>query len=218
WEKKYLDMFGILNFELFLIATLVFIITPGMDTIFVLNKSISQGKSAGIYSAIGVNAGILVHTMFAALGLSVLIAQSALAFSIVKYLGAAYLIYLGIKSILSKEKNFNLAQISSETESGWKNFKSGLITNVLNPKVALFFLSFFPAFVQKEAVGSSIPFIVLGVTYAILGLIYYCIMALFMNLFSAKIKENNKIKGFMDKFSGMVFILTGIKVAFSKLK
>lgn len=189
-----------------------------MDTIFVLNKSISQGKSAGIYSAIGVNAGILVHTMFAALGLSVLIAQSALAFSIVKYLGAAYLIYLGIKSILSKEKNFNLAQISSGTESGWKNFKSGLITNVLNPKVALFFLSFFPQFVQKEAVGSSIPFIVLGFTYAILGLIYYCILALSMNLFSAKIKKNNKIKGFMDKFSGMVFILMGIKVAFSKLK
>ncbi len=211
-------MFGILNFELFLLATLVFIITPGMDTIFVLNKSISQGRFAGIYSAIGVNAGILVHTMFAALGLSVLIAQSALAFSIIKYLGAAYLIYLGIKSILSKEKGFNLEEITTAPESVWKNFKSGLITNVLNPKVALFFLSFFPQFVQKDAVGSSIPFIVLGFTYAALGLLYYCILALSMNLFSNKIKGNNKIKGFMDKFSGMVFILMGIKVAFSKLK
>jgi len=211
-------MFGILNFELFLLATLVFIITPGMDTIFVLNKSINQGRSAGIYSALGVNAGILVHTLFASLGLSVIIAQSAIAFSLVKYLGAAYLIYLGVRSLLSKEKSFDLQNISSVSVSGWDNFKSGLITNVLNPKVALFFLSFFPQFVQKEAIGSALPFVLLGSTYAVLGLIYYCILAISMNLFSNRIKGNNRIRGVMNKFSGIVFILMGIKVAFTKIK
>ena len=94
---------GITNFQTFLIASFLFSISPGIDTIFVLNKSIAQGKKAGIYSTLGITTGVLIHTSLAAFGLSLLLAQSATAFGVVKYLGAAYLIYLGVAKLISHE-------------------------------------------------------------------------------------------------------------------
>ncbi|MDX1328768.1 MAG: LysE family translocator, partial [Arenibacter sp.] len=95
---------GIENFLAFLLTALFFVMTPGLDTVFILNKSITQGRKAGFYASLGINSGVLVHTLFAALGLSILIAQSAMAFSLIKYLGAAYMIYLGISNFISKKE------------------------------------------------------------------------------------------------------------------
>ncbi|HEY6900171.1 MAG TPA: LysE family translocator, partial [Puia sp.] len=133
----------------------LFIMTPGIDTMFVLNKAIGQGRKAGIYSSLGINSGILVHTTFAALGLSLIVAKSAVAFSVVKYLGAGYLIYLGVSSLLKGSGVRAVAGVSVG-QSNWKNFYTGIVTNVLNPKVALFFLSFFPQFINRGSLAVAV--------------------------------------------------------------
>lgn len=209
-------MFGIINFQFYLIATFVFIMTPGMDTIFVLNSSLGENRKAGIFSALGVNAGILVHTFFAAFGLSMLLAESAMAFMIIKYLGAAYLVFIGIKALLAKNQIIELSQVNPNGNNSWNNFRRGLITNVLNPKVALFFLSFFPQFLSHDAIGSSIPFFILGCTYVALGIVWYVSLVLFVGLFADKLKKSTSFQKYMNRVSGIIFILMGLKVAVTK--
>lgn len=209
-------MFGIVNFEFYLVATLVFIMTPGMDTIFVLNSSLVKDRSIGIYSALGVNAGILVHTFFAAFGLSLLLAQSAFAFTCIKYLGAIYLIGIGLKSIFAKESAMAFNSSANHTSTNWKTFRRGLITNVLNPKVALFFLSFFPQFVTADSIGSSLPFLILGFTYVAMGVVWYISLVLFVGLFADKLKNNPLFQRYMNRISGVIFVLMGLKVAVDK--
>ncbi len=207
---------GIENFLTFIITALLFIMTPGIDTIFVLNKSIAQGKKAGIYSTLGINAGVLVHTLFAAMGLSIIIAKSATAFMIIKYLGALYLIYLGVKKIIAKKDNPAVDIKDDMHKSSFQNFTSGLLTNTLNPKVALFFLAFFPQFISPELMNSPLPFLVLGTTYAIIGIVWFVLLTLFASIFSGRITSNPKIMQRIDKVSGGIFILMGLKIAFSK--
>lgn len=209
-------MFGIVNFHFYLVTTLIFIITPGMDTIFVLNSSLGENRKAGIFSALGVNAGILVHTFFAAFGLSILLAQSAMAFMVIKYLGAAYLIFIGVKALLSKSSAIDLKPDNLGESDVWKTFRRGLITNVLNPKVALFFLSFFPQFVNHDSIGSSMPFLILGFTYVVLGIVWYVSLVLFVGLFADKLRSNPIFHTYMNRVSGFIFVLMGVKVAFTK--
>lgn len=208
-------MYGIDNYYVFLATTMLFIMSPGMDTMFVLNKSIGQGRKAGIYSMLGINCGVLVHTLFAALGLSMIIAQSALAFAILKYLGAAYLIYMGISALLSK-KALVFDHETTATNSNWQNFYSGIITNVLNPKVALFFLSFFPQFINSNHIDNPLPFILLGVTYSVLGVAWLLVLALFAALFSERLKRNPSFNQALNRTSSVIYILMGVNVALSK--
>jgi len=207
---------GVENFLTFIIAATIFAITPGLDIMFILNKSIGQGKKAGIYATLGINTGVLVHTVFAALGLSLIIARSVLAFSVLKYLGAAYLIYLGITRLISKEALFNTEVINKPASTNKQNYISGLINNVLNPKVALFVLAFFPQFIRRESIHSPIPFIVLGVTYAIIGIVCLLVLTLFASTFSKKLADNPNASNWLNKFSGVTFILMGLKVALTK--
>lgn len=209
-------MYGIENYWLFIVTAFIFIMTPGIDTVFVLNKSISQGRKAGTYATMGINSGILVHTLFAALGLSILVAQSALAFSIVKYLGALYLIYLGVKGLFSKQEKLIVEKSSTNQKFSGDNYRAGLITNVLNPKVALFFLSFFPQFIRREFMETPIPFIILGLTYAALGMIWFFGLSYFASIFSDRLKRSLKFNEYLNKFSSVVYILMGIKIALTK--
>lgn len=206
---------GIANFETFLIAAIIFILTPGIDTVFILNTSLSQGKKAGIFASLGISVGVFVHTLFAALGLSLLIAQSAMAFMVLKYLGAAYLFYIGVMKLIKRENPLNF-DTKIEVQSAPKNFTSGVITNVLNPKVALFFISFFPQFIQSDSVNNPIPFFILGFIYAVLGVIWLCFLSVFAANVSSKLKNNTQTSGWINKISGLVFILMGLKMALSK--
>lgn len=209
-------MFGIVNYEFYLIATVVFIMTPGMDTVFVLNSSLGESRKVGIFAALGVNAGILVHTFFAAFGLSVLLAQSAMAFMIIKYLGAAYLIFIGIKALFAKYKAIDIQSDNVTEVNIGKSFRRGLVTNILNPKVALFFLSFFPQFVNHNDIGSSLPFLLLGFTYVALGVVWYISLVLFVSLFADKLKKQPAFQKYMNRISGFIFVLMGVKVAVSE--
>lgn len=208
---------GIINYLTFIITAFIFIITPGIDTIFILNKSIAQGKKAGIYSTLGLNTGVLGHTIFAALGLSLIIAKSVIAFSIIKYLGAAYLIYLGIAKLLSKESLLNIdAEADAVQSSNKQNFVSGFFTNILNPKVALFFLAFFPQFIDPKLINDPLPFIVLGLTCAVIGSLWFFLLTTFAAYFSVYFKENPAAGTWLNKLTGVAFVLMGIKIALSR--
>lgn len=207
---------GIINYLTFIITAFVFIITPGMDTVFVLNKSIGEGKKAGIYSTLGLNTGVLGHTIFAALGLSLIVAKSALAFMMIKYLGAAYLLYLGISKLLSKDSLISIDATVKTGKSNKQNFVSGFFTNILNPKVALFFLAFFPQFIKPELSGSPLPFIILGLTCAVLGSMWFFLLSYFAAYFSKSITEHPAAGKWLNKVSGAAFVLMGLKIALTK--
>jgi len=208
-------MFGIINFETFVIAVIILSLTPGADTMYILSRSISQGKRAGVLSVLGIVTGTVFHIAFATLGLSIVLAKSAVAFETVKYLGAGYLIYLGIKSMLSKSEALELDQKQKKT-----NYKriyfSGILTNILNPKVALFFLAFLPQFINPSYQNSSISFLALGLTFMIIGTSWCFILVFFSAKLSNSMRKNTKIKLWLDRITGGVFIALGIKLALSK--
>ena len=204
---------GIENFFGFFITAVFFTMTPGMDTVFVLNKSIGQGRKSGIYATFGINAGVLTHTLFAALGLSVLLSKSEYGFTIIKFLGAIYLIYLGFVKFRNRE-DFLPNETKNKVHKDKKNdFWSGFLTNTLNPKVALFFLAFFPQFINPTQIENPMPFIALGMTYALIGVLWYLLLTLFASAFSQKIKNNPRVGYWLNKLSGIVFIIIGIKIA-----
>ena len=141
-------MFGIHDFPLFVVSCILLNITPGQDTMYIIGRSMAQGRQAGIMSVLGIMTGVLVHTLLAALGLSVILATSSLAFTVVKIAGAAYLIWIGISFMTARPDPQQASNAPATPPNTWKIYKQGVLTNVLNPKVALFFLSFLPQFVS----------------------------------------------------------------------
>ena len=214
-------MFGIENYLGFMAASLLLSVTSGSDSMYIITRSVSQGNKAGMYSVLGVISGILVHTLLAALGLSILLANSPLAFIIVKYIGASYLCYLGFKMLTSKQDALLAEQLNENTKLAktldyFKIYKQGMLTNTLNPKVALFFLAFFPQFVDPSYAHSTLSFLILGLTFAVTSLIWCLCLALLASRFSQKLRENPKIESILNKVSGIVFIGMGIKLLTDK--
>ncbi|HBQ86921.1 MAG TPA: homoserine lactone transporter, partial [Syntrophomonas sp.] len=151
-------MFGIENYSVFILSAVALNLVPGADTMYILGSSMSNGRNAGILSALGISSGCIVHTLMAALGLSVLLSQSALAFNLVKYIGAAYLVYLGVQSFRSKS-SLTVEKDQMARNSNKKIFLQAVMTNVLNPKVALFFLAFLPQFIDPANTYGAVPFL-----------------------------------------------------------
>lgn len=216
-------MFGIENYWGFILTGILLNITPGSDTMYIITRSVSQGKKAGFYSVLGIVSGILVHTVLAALGLSIILAKSPLAFMIVKYIGAGYLCYLGFKMLTSKvdsvitdglPNNENLTQAKALDYK--KIFKQGVLTNTFNPKVALFFLAFFPQFIDSSYAHGMLSFLILGLTFATTGFIWCSCLALLASLLSKNLREKPSIEIVLNKISGVVFIGLGIKLLTDK--
>lgn len=205
-------MLGIDNYFGFLIAGIILNLTPGADTIYILTRSVSQGRKAGFYSVFGITTGSMIHTTFAALGLSIILAKSATAFSIVKYAGVAYLVYLGIKMITEKRNTFESHTGTVEQTDLKKIYRQGVFTNLLNPKVALFFLAFLPQFINPDNTNGPLPFILLGITFMTTGTIWCLFLAYSSSVITKTLRNNDKIARFMQKISGMVFIALGIKL------
>lgn len=209
-------MFGIENYWGFIAAGILLNIIPGSDSMYIITRSISQGQKAGIYSVLGIISGILIHTLLAALGLSVLLANSPTAFTLVKYIGASYLCYLGFKMLTSKQEALLTASLTenrlTKALDYQKIYKQGMLTNTLNPKVALFFLAFFPQFVDPSYAHSTLSFLILGLTFAMTSVIWCLCLALLASRFSQKLRENPTIESVLNKISGVVFIGLGIKL------
>lgn len=206
-------MMGIENVIAFMITALFFIMTPGIDTVFILNKSLGQGVKSGVYATLGVSSGVLIHTILATLGLSILIAKSPYAFSIIKYSGTVYLIYLGYVKLTEKQNLFSENKEDEVKKGERAAFWSGFLTNTLNPKVALFFLAFFPQFISPAKMEDSIPFLILGLIYALIGVIWFLILTLFASICSQKIKNDPNVSLWLNRLSGIVFILMAIRMA-----
>lgn len=205
----------IINFEVFLVAAVLLNLTPGTDTIYIVSRSISQGRMAGVYSALGISAGIIVHTLLAAFGLSVILMQSGFLFNVIKIIGAIYLAYLGIHMLLAKKTVSE--QKSLPKQSNKKIFFQGMMTNVTNPKVALFFLAFLPQFIHTDAgVTSPIPFIILGLTFTLTGGIWCLITAYFSSMATSKLRGNAKVGIVLNRLTGIIFIAMGIKLLNTK--
>jgi threonine/homoserine/homoserine lactone efflux protein len=156
------------TFALFVAAALALLLVPGPAVLYVVTRSVDQGRPAGLASVLGVGIGSLVHIAFAAVGLSALLASSAAAFSAVKWLGAAYLIWLGLQRLLTQDEEDDLAVVESERLS--RVFLQGVVVNVLNPKTALFFLAFLPQFVDPARGAAWTQIVVLGATFVAVGL------------------------------------------------
>jgi threonine/homoserine/homoserine lactone efflux protein len=196
---------------LFIFASIALILTPGQDTIYVITRGIAQGKVAGIVSAIGVSSGIIVHTLFAALGLSVILQSSALAFSAIKYAGAVYLIYLGIKTFISREE-FSLRSRRREVSRAvlyWQGF----ICNVFNPKVALFFLAFLPQFVNPSAGNPIFQMTLLGLLFTLMGAIWLSCVGYFAGNMGRSIGQSRTALSLLRWCTSSVLIGLGVRLA-----
>jgi threonine/homoserine/homoserine lactone efflux protein len=197
-------MFGISNYLLFVIAGITLNIIPGPDTLYILGNSIAKGRKAGILAVLGIITGCLVHVSAAALGLSVILARSAAAFEIVKYAGAMYLAFLGITVLLSKEPLLE-ATVAQEKNLG-RIYYQGFLTNLLNPKVALFFLSFLPQFVRADNAYGPLPFMILGITFMTTGTIWCLILALSASGMSELLRSNVNFNRLLNKGLGLLFL------------
>jgi RhtB (resistance to homoserine/threonine) family protein len=208
-------MTGIIHYETFILTGILLNITPGNDTIFIISRSMAQGKKAGFMSVLGIATGSLIHTTLAAFGLSMIIAKSILVFSIIKYAGAAYLLYIGYQMLTDKTRLNTDAAFSEKTINLKKIYRDGVITNVLNPKVALFFISFLPQFIDSSVSNTILPFLKLGITFTVTGTIWCLILANFASFLFSKLKHNKTLSNYINKTCGAVLVGLGIKVALS---
>ncbi|MEY2440374.1 MAG: hypothetical protein QOI34_1759 [Verrucomicrobiota bacterium] len=208
-------MLGIHDFALFVTSGILLNLTPGPDTAYILGRSIAQGRSAGFASALGIMVGSIFHTCAAALGLSALLGTSALAFTIIKLIGGAYLLFLGIKMVLDRREQLHLAA-SFRRSTTAAAFRQGVLTNILNPKVALFFLAFLPQFIDPASTTKVPAFLVLGFTFVTTGTIWCLILAWFAAAFSNRLRSNPTIAQFLNRAVGSLFIFLGIRLASSR--
>lgn len=200
------------NFSLFVAASWALIIAPGPDMMYVITRGMSQGRKAGLLSALGVTLGILVHTISAAFGLAVLLQTSAMAFLIVKYMGALYLIYLGLKALKSKS-NFTPLKPQQKMDSR-SIFWQGVLSNVLNPKVALFFLAFLPQFVNRDQGFVPLQMLVLGILFALFGIIFLSVLGYFSGGVGNWLSSSPRFAAILRWLTGGIFVGLGIRLAF----
>jgi len=207
-------VFGIHDLWLFVLSGLLLNVTPGPDTLYIVGRSSSQGTRAGIVAALGIGTGALVHVCAAALGLSALLAASAAAFTTVKIIGAAYLVYVGISLIRSKGPPQSLPVSPNHRQTSIRTiFFQGFLTNVLNPKVALFFLAFLPQFVSSDAASKPLAFLFLGVIFDLNGTIWNLFVAWSTAGISRRLAAGGWFKTWFNRCVGGLFVFVGVRLA-----
>jgi threonine/homoserine/homoserine lactone efflux protein len=208
-------MFGTEHLGLFILTGLLLNITPGQDTLYIVGRSMSQGRRAGVLSVLGISSGSVIHTLAAAFGLSAILATSAQAFLIVKLAGAAYLTYLGVRMIL--ERAPGAADVGRfEHESPWAIYRAGLLTNVLNPKVALFFMALLPQFVSAGAESRVLTFLFLGAVFIFNGTLWCLFLVWSASVISRRLRGRESAGIALKRATGAVFVGLGVRLAVSK--
>ncbi|WP_297572674.1 LysE family translocator [uncultured Deefgea sp.] len=207
-------MFGIHDLGLFMISGLLLNMAPGPDSLLIVTRSAAQGWRAGSAAALGIGSGTLMHIIAAALGLSAILATSATAFSIVKYIGAIYLLYIGVGLLLSKTAavtavvDETLAPLSLR-----RIYVQGLLTNLFNPKVAIFFLAFVPQFISPQAENKALAFIILGCIFNLNGMLWCHLLAVTSAMASQRLQASRAVSQWLNRLIGALFISFGIKLA-----
>lgn len=205
---------GAANLGLFVSAALVLLVIPGPAVLYIFARSVAQGRMAGLVSIVGIHTATIVHVIAAALGLSAILASSALAFSIIKYAGAAYLIWLGLKKIFGRSEPAD-ADIKLKRHGYWRLFRDGFIVNLLNPKTALFFLAFLPQFVEVSRGHVAMQIAFLGLLFTALGLITDGCYALAAGTAGNWLKKSRGYLKLERYVSGALFIGLGVTAAFA---
>lgn len=203
-----------MHFGWFLAVSWALIIAPGPDMLYVITRGISHGRRAGILSAAGVVCGILVHTTAAAFGLALILQASSKAFLIVKSAGVLYLFYLGIKSFLDKS-TFRMQDHTSIVSSRML-FWQGVLSNVLNPKIAIFFLAFLPQFVDRESGNIPLQMVMLGLTFALFGLCFLVVVGYFAGTIGAWLTRRPRYTNILRWCTGGILISLGLRLALTE--
>jgi RhtB (resistance to homoserine/threonine) family protein len=209
-------MFGITHFEFFVVAVFLLNVTPGPDTAYIVGRSVAQGRGAGLMSALGISAGCCVHSLACAFGLTALLAASATAFTVIKFAGAIYLIYLGTRLIFAKPAAAEAAgesRAAGAPKSLKQLFLQGFWTNVLNPKVVLFFVSFFPQFVTTGSDQKALAFLTLGAVFVAMSMLWNSFVAWIAGSVTQRFSGKPSVKKWLDRGVGSAFVGLGIKLA-----
>jgi threonine/homoserine/homoserine lactone efflux protein len=218
-ERDFDAMFGIQQFWLFIISGLLLNVTPGPDTAYIVGRSVQLGWRGGAAAALGVSTGCLVHVFGAAIGLSALLAASSAAFIFVKWGGAAYLCVMGLKMLLSRphasaeEAPATAGAASPRQISIRQVFWQGAMTNVLNPKVALFFLAFLPQFVAAESTHKAAAFVALGLIFIFNGTLWCLGVAAFAARAAGRLRRSGSTLLWINRALGGLFVYLGARVA-----
>jgi threonine/homoserine/homoserine lactone efflux protein len=208
-------MLGIHDYGLFVATGVLLNLTPGQDAFFIVGRSLAQGVRAGVASAIGISAGCLVHTAMAAIGLSAILAASATAFTLL--LGVAYLLYLGVRMMTAPKVEFGPADTNGRaTGPAFAAFRDGLMTNVLNPKVALFFLALMPQFIDPTSPSKVLAFVALGLTFVTTGTLWCLVLALCAGRLREYFARNPRRLTALSQAAGGLFVLLGVRLAVSR--
>jgi threonine/homoserine/homoserine lactone efflux protein len=208
-------VFGITDFWLFVLSGLALNIIPGPDSLFIVGRSAGQGFKAGSVAALGIGTGTFVHIFAAAFGLAAILSTSAMAFTVIKIIGALYLLYMGVTMLMSKSQLKPVETTDSKLIPLNKIYYQGFLTNALNPKVALFFLAFVPQFISADAPNKALAFIVLGFVFNINGMLWCHMLAWTSSSVGKKLKHNAKITFWLSKLTGALFLYFGLKLALS---
>ncbi|MCP3708140.1 LysE family translocator [Paraburkholderia sp. CNPSo 3274] len=212
-------MLGITHFGFFLVAVFLLNVTPGPDTAYIVGRSVAQGRGAGLVSALGISAGCCVHTLACAFGLTALLAASATAFTVIKIVGAIYLVYLGVRLVLTKHEDrpaAGAAQAAPPAAAARplrQLFVSGFCTNVLNPKVVLFFVSFFPQFVTTGTEHKALAFLTLGAVFMLMSTVWNSFVAWVAGSVTQRFSGKPGVKKWLDRTVGSAFVGLGLKLA-----
>ena len=207
-------MLGTHDLTLFILSGLLLNITPGADSLYIATRSITQGVQAGVAAALGIGTGCLVHIFAAALGLSAILAASSMAFTVIKLVGAAYLVYVGIGMLRAQAGPAGTRPTVAHAPLG-KVFAQGFLTNVLNPKVALFFLAFVPQFIDPAATHKPLAFLFLGAIFNVNGTLW----CLFIAWVSARFRSfgvNRRAGRWLNRTVGGLFVLLGLRLALAE--
>ena len=201
---------------LFVAASVVLLLTPGPAVLYIVARSVEQGRAAGLVSVLGIHLGTTIHITAAAVGLSALIVSSALAFALVKYFGAAYLIWIGIRTLIAKDPDLEALKVAPGTLQ--RAFRDGFVVNLFNPKTAIFFLAFLPQFVDPARGGLHWQILILGLTFMGLGIISDGMFALAAGTAGDLLRRNRPFLRFQRWFAGSSFIGLGFAAALATRK
>ena len=212
-------MLGIHDFWLFFASALLLNIAPGPDTAYVAGRSVQLGWRGGVAAALGISTGCLTHVLAVAVGLSALLVASATAFTAVKWLGAAYLCYIGLTTLFSRPKN---TDESAPRENGGislsRVFWQGALTDVLNPKVAMFFLAFLPQFVDADAPHKPLAFLALGLIFIFNGTLWCLSVAVTAAHAAGRVRNSGRAMALINRGLGALFVYLGVRIALAQAK
>ncbi|NVN88206.1 MAG: LysE family translocator [Rhodopseudomonas sp.] len=211
-------MLGIHEFWLFVVSGLLLNVTPGPDTAYIVGRGVQLGWRGGALAALGVGTGCLVHVAAASIGLSALLAASATAFAAIKLIGAAYLIWLGVRMLASRTTGFVAAADGSRTTPLREVFWQGALTNALNPKVALFFLAFLPQFVDAASPHKAFAFLLLGLIFVFNGTLWCLGLAAFAAQAAGRIRQSGRALLWINRLLGGMFVALGVRVALAQAR